>query len=64
MKAKYGATMADLLQFYADLAVNNNKPWFDKHKDFYLGVNEFKDNLAMEIYQGLHTAVTRTMAQF
>ena len=37
-KAKYDATMADLLQFYADLAVNNNKPWFDKHKDLYLSV--------------------------
>ena len=53
MKAKYDATMADLLQFYADLAVNNNKPWFDKHKELYLSVKEFKDNLAMEIYQGL-----------
>ena len=31
---------ASTFKFLKDLKKNNNKPWFEKHKDLYLGAKE------------------------
>ncbi len=42
-------SMPDLLQFYAGLAENNEKKWFDERKPLYLAIKSYYENLGMEI---------------
>lgn len=46
-------SMSDLLQFYAELAVNNEKKWFDARKPHYLAIKSYYESLAMDIFAGL-----------
>ncbi len=41
------------LQFMEQLAANNNRPWFEQHKDEYLAVKENFEALVTEVLQGL-----------
>ena len=41
--------MPELLEFYAELAENNEKTWFDAHKSLYLEIKNYYENLGMEI---------------
>lgn len=43
------------LRFMEQLAKNNNKPWFEKHKDEYLAVKEDYEALVTEVVAGLAT---------
>ena len=45
--------MPDLLQFYAGLAENNEKKWFDERKQLYLAIKSYYENLGMEILANL-----------
>lgn len=46
-------SMSDLLQFYAGLAENNEKKWFDERKPLYLAIKSYYENLGMEILANL-----------
>ena len=46
-------SMPDLLQFYAELAENNEKKWFDERKHLFLDIKSYYENLRMEILGGL-----------
>ena len=46
-------SMPDMLQFYAELAENNEKKWFDERKPLYLAIKSYYENLGMEILSGL-----------
>lgn len=46
-------SMPDLLQFYSELAVNNEKKWFDERKPHYLAIKSYYENLGMEIADGI-----------
>src|SRR5580658_116250 len=39
------------LKFLKDLKKNNNKPWFEKHKDLYLGAKEDIEHLAGQVIE-------------
>lgn len=41
--------MKDVLKFLKSLAANNNREWFNQHKEEYLKVKEKIDNLASEL---------------
>ena len=41
------------LKFLKDLKKNNNKPWFEKHKDLYLGAKEDIEHLVEQVIEGL-----------
>lgn len=41
------------IKFLEQIAKNNNKPWFDKHKDEYLAVKEDYEALVTEVLAGL-----------
>ena len=43
---------ASTFKFLKDLKKNNNKPWFEKHKDLYLGAKEDIDNLVGQVIEG------------
>lgn len=43
---------ASTLKFLKDLKKNNNKPWFEKHKDLYLGAKEDIENLVEQVIEG------------
>lgn len=45
--------MEELLNFYQQLAANNNKPWFDAHKEQYLKVKATGEALAVALMQGV-----------
>jgi uncharacterized protein (TIGR02453 family) len=40
------------LKFLKDLKKNNNKPWFEKHKDLYLGAKEDIEHLVEQVIEG------------
>ncbi|HEV2482353.1 MAG TPA: DUF2461 domain-containing protein [Puia sp.] len=40
------------LRFLKDLKKNNNKPWFEKNKDLYLGAKEDIEHLAGQVIEG------------
>jgi uncharacterized protein (TIGR02453 family) len=40
------------LKFLKDLKKNNNKPWFEKHKDLYLGAKEDIEHLVGDVIEG------------
>jgi uncharacterized protein (TIGR02453 family) len=40
---------ASTFKFLKDLKKNNNKPWFEKHKDLYLGAKEDVEDLVGEV---------------
>jgi uncharacterized protein (TIGR02453 family) len=41
------------LKFLKDLKKNNNKPWFEKHKDLYLGAKEDIEHLVGQVIERL-----------
>lgn len=43
---------ASTLKFLKDLKKNNNKPWFEKHKDLYLGAKEDIEHLVEKVIAG------------
>ena len=43
---------ASTLRFLKDLKKNNNKPWFEKHKDLYLGAKEDIEHLVEQVIEG------------
>jgi uncharacterized protein (TIGR02453 family) len=43
---------ASTFKFLKDLKKNNNKPWFEKHKDLYLGAKEDVEDLVGEVIEG------------
>jgi uncharacterized protein (TIGR02453 family) len=43
---------ASTFKFLKDLKKNNNKPWFEKHKDLYLGAKEDVEDLVGEVIKG------------
>ena len=40
------------LKFLKDLKKNNNKPWFEKNKDLYLGAKEDIEHLVEQVIEG------------
>jgi uncharacterized protein (TIGR02453 family) len=44
---------ASTVKFLKDLKKNNNKPWFEKHKDLYLGAKEDIEHLVEQVIEGL-----------
>lgn len=44
---------APTITFMSQLAKNNNKPWFDAHKDQYLAVKEDFEQLVTDVLAGL-----------
>ncbi|HWB90197.1 MAG TPA: DUF2461 domain-containing protein [Puia sp.] len=44
---------ASTLKFLKDLKKNNNKPWFEKHKDLYIGAKEDIEDLVEKVIAGL-----------
>jgi uncharacterized protein (TIGR02453 family) len=40
-------------KFLKDLKSNNNKEWFDKHKDVYLGVKKDFEDFVQELIEGI-----------
>jgi uncharacterized protein (TIGR02453 family) len=49
---------ASTLKFLKDLKKNNNKPWFEKHKDLYIGAKEDIEDLVEQVIAGLGKADT------
>lgn len=47
---------ANTITFLKQLSKNNNKPWFDKHKDAYTAAKEDHEQLVTEILKGLSAA--------
>ncbi|ATL46390.1 TIGR02453 family protein [Chitinophaga caeni] len=45
--------LASSIKFLKDIKKNNNKPWFDSHKDAYIAAKEDFDNLVLQLIQGL-----------
>lgn len=45
--------MKDILEFLEQLAINNNKPWFDAHKDDYKAVKAKFDAFALDFLHGV-----------
>lgn len=45
--------MKNLIEFIQRLSENNEKPWFDAHKDEYLAAKKTFDALAMEFMHGV-----------
>lgn len=43
---------ASTLKFLKDLKKNNNKPWFEKHKDLYLGAKEDIEQMVENVIAG------------
>ena len=43
---------ASTFKFLKDLKKNNNKPWFEKHKDLYLGAKEDIEQLVEQVIEG------------
>ncbi len=43
---------AATLKFLKDLKKNNNKAWFEKHKDLYLGAKEDIEHLVEQVIEG------------
>jgi len=43
---------ASTVKFLKDLKKNNNKPWFEKHKDLYLGAKEDIEHLVEHVING------------
>ena len=43
---------AATLKFLKDLKKNNNKPWFEKNKDLYLGAKEDIEHLVEQVIEG------------
>ena len=44
---------ASTLRFLKSLKKNNNKPWFEKNKDAYLGAREDIDQFVQQVIDGL-----------
>lgn len=45
--------MKDILEFLEQLTINNNKPWFDAHKDEYKAVKAKFDAFALDFLHGV-----------
>ena len=45
--------MKDVMTFLNGILVNNNRPWFQEHKDLYLKAQDKINSLAIELIDGI-----------
>ena len=45
--------MEEVLNFLRELRLNNNKEWFDKNKERYLGVKSYIENFTQDLLNGI-----------